>query len=65
MPASLPFDWERVNWRIRSDDLALLEVLFPGKVNEVARDVLHQYCEHLQQQAIPGSSKSRTLPKTA
>jgi hypothetical protein len=36
---------------MRADDLALLEVLFPGKVNEVARDVLHQYCEHLLRSA--------------
>ena len=50
MPAPLKFDWERVNWRMRADDLALLEVLYPGRVNEIARDVIHAYCEHLKRQ---------------
>jgi len=56
MPAPLPFDWERVNWRMRADDLALLEVLFPGRVNEVARDVLHKFCEHLERQGLVPST---------
>jgi hypothetical protein len=46
MPAPLTTATEAVKWRINVDDLELLRLLFPGKVNTAARDILHAWCEH-------------------
>lgn len=50
MPAKLKEETERVVWRIRAEDLALLHALFPGGVNTIAREVIQAYCRHLKRQ---------------
>ncbi len=48
MGAKLSTPSERVTWRIDADDMELLRLLFPGKVNEVARRAMRHYCESLR-----------------
>lgn len=55
MPAKLKVDTEFVKWRVRSDDLELLRILFPDNVNGVVRDVLHAYANHLRAKHFPKS----------
>ncbi len=50
MPAPLPEECDKVSWRIRTSDLELLNFLFPGKVNEVARDAIRALCEALRRE---------------
>lgn len=55
MPAPLADETTKVNWRIISDDLELLNLLYPGKVNEVARDTIHSLCEALRRKHFGGT----------
>lgn len=54
MPAALPFETEKVVWRMHAEDLALLNLLYPGKVNEVARDTIHILCDALRAKHFGG-----------
>lgn len=54
MPAPLADETTKVSWRIISDDLELLNLLYPGKVNEVARDTIHHLCEALRRKHFGG-----------
>lgn len=46
MPAKLKDPTEPVKWRIRSEDLSYLRAMYGnGRVNAVARNVLHAYVE--------------------
>lgn len=50
MVAKLDRPVDRVNWRMYSDDLALLEVLYPaGALNQFVRELVHQHCNELRQ----------------
>lgn len=47
MPRKLPVETEKCCWRIRSDDLALLEAMYAqseGGVNGFVRELIHAYC---------------------
>lgn len=50
MPAKLKVPTEFRKWRIRTEDLALLEALFgEGNVNTVVReDIVHLWCEAMR-----------------
>ncbi len=48
MPNPLPEEYERITWRMWAADMDTLRLLFPGRVNEVAREVFHQYCERIR-----------------
>lgn len=54
MPAPLQDETVKVSWRIRTEDLELLNHLFPGKVNEVARDTIHSLCDALRKKHFGG-----------
>ncbi len=52
MPGPLPHACTKVKWRVRSDDLALLELLYseaPGGVNAAVRELLHAVCVRLRE----------------
>ncbi len=49
MTSRLPDSCEKVTWRIRTADLELLRILFPGRVNDTVRDLLGQYCDHIRE----------------
>lgn len=48
MPAPLPEENEKVCWRINTADVELLRSLFPGRVNEVVRELLGAYCDRVR-----------------
>lgn len=48
MPAPLPDETETVKWRIRSADLEILRLLYPGKVNTLARDIITEYVDRVR-----------------
>lgn len=54
MPAPLDEETRKVNWRIQTEDIELLNLLYPGKVNEVARDTIHTLCEALRRKHFGG-----------
>jgi len=57
MPPPLLITWEKVSWRVDAEDLALLRAVYgEGKVNEVARTVIHSLCERLRAQGLPRST---------
>jgi hypothetical protein len=54
MPAKLKVPVRFVKWRIREDDLDLLEALHGAKgVNPAVRDILHMYCEAVRRKGLP------------
>lgn len=55
MPAPLQMETVKVSWRIETEDLELLNLLYPGKVNEVARDTIHTLCEALRKKHFGGT----------
>lgn len=55
MPAPLLHETAKVSWRIQTEDLLLLNALYPGKVNEVARDTIHSLCEALRKKHFGGT----------
>lgn len=48
MPNPLPEPYERVTWRVSSTDLETLRLLFPGRVNEIVRELLSVYCGRIR-----------------
>jgi len=60
MPAPLPVETDKVSWRIEKQDLALLNMLYPGKVNEVARDAIHALCDALRRKHFGGGQPTGT-----
>jgi len=48
MPAPLTEPNTKVCWRVFDRDLDTLQLLFPGRVNEVVRELLGVYCERLR-----------------
>ncbi len=60
MPAPLPDETVKVSWRIRTEDLELLNLLYPGKVNEVARDTIHTLCDALRKKHFGGGQPRGT-----
>lgn len=48
MPNPLPEEYERVTWRVWSEDVETLRLLFPGRVNEVVRELLSAYCARVR-----------------
>lgn len=48
MPAKLLDDIEKATYRLRAADLELLRLLFPGKVNDVLRELVTRYCDQLR-----------------
>lgn len=48
MPNPLPEEYERVTWRITTTDLETLRLLFPGRVNEIVRELLSVYCGRIR-----------------
>jgi len=48
MPAPLTEENVKVTWRVWESDLDTLQLLFPGRVNEVVRELLKVYCERLR-----------------
>lgn len=55
MAAPLPFDNEKVLWRMYREDMELLRLLFPDSVNEVARDAIHALCDGLRRRHFGGT----------
>lgn len=50
-PLKIPVEF--VKWRIRSDDLALLEFIHgDGNVNAAVRDLIHAYCERVRERRL-------------
>ena len=54
MPLKLTVETAFVKWRIRTEDLDLLEALFgEGNVNTVVREeIIHRYCEALRERGL-------------
>lgn len=60
MPRPLPHETEKVCWRIRADDLALLEVMYAqaeGGVNGFVRELIHAYCTRVVNQRKGSSNE--------
>lgn len=62
MPAKLPEPQDKVTWRVETEDLALLNLLYPGKVNEVVRSLIHRACEKLREQGFGGVTQAGQEP---
>ena len=45
MPRPLLIRTVKVTWRIEADDLALLQRMFPHRLNPAIRAMLHTLCE--------------------
>lgn len=54
MPLKLTVECAFVKWRVRVEDLALLEALFgEGNVNTVVREeIIHRYCDALRARGL-------------
>lgn len=48
MPNPLPEEYERCTWRVWAADVDTLRLLFPGRVNEVVRELLNAYCTRIR-----------------
>lgn len=55
MPARLPEPCEKITWRIRADDLALLAAIHGDRnVNRVVREVIRAYCDGVRRKLSGG-----------
>lgn len=59
MTRPLPDTCEKVTWRVRTQDVELLRLLFPGKVNDTVRDLLAQYCDHIRNAGLEAREAQR------
>lgn len=62
MTHRLPDACEKVTWRLRSADMELLRLLFPNKVNDVVRDLLTQYCDHIREAGLSARRDQQSTP---
>lgn len=48
---SLPQEPEKITWRMWRSDLDYLRAAFPGRVNDIVRDLVHLYVQRLKARA--------------
>lgn len=51
MPAPLLEETIMVKWRLNEADYALLQLLYPGKVNTLGREIVREFCDRLRERA--------------
>lgn len=51
MPAPLIEETVMVKWRLNEADYALLQMLYPGKVNTIGREIVKEFCDRLRARA--------------
>lgn len=55
MPRRLDVPTERVNWRIETPDVELLNAVYKGRVNTVMREHIRKLCDRIRVQ-LEGSA---------